>query len=232
MNVINVDSSRPTTVAPSLVSTERLDPQKATLGLDGTTLWYDFRDFGVEGKGWADTLSFYDRLPAKAKGKVPGDVWVFGHCTAGFCAYFSTDAPVIQVRWTLLNDMLAMLHMPATGVSGIDLYVREKNGPWRFFNNGRPETTVNSMTFTPPVGCECLLYLPLYNGVKSVAIGIPQDRSIATPAAAALRRRKTVVDYGTSIVQGGCVSPDETALSHRLFTAALESQGTAAAVTV
>jgi hypothetical protein len=206
MSIITFDSSRPTTVVPSLLSTERLDRRKGTPGLDGATVWYDFRDLAVEGKGWNDTLSFYDRLPAKAKGKAPGDVWVLGHCTAGFCAYFSSDAPAIQVRWTLLNDALAMLHMPATGVSGIDLYIREKNGPWRFFNNGRPETAVNGMTFAPPPGCECLLYLPLYNGVKSVAIGIPQDCSIRTPSATALRRRKTVVHYGTSIVQGGCVS--------------------------
>jgi hypothetical protein len=206
MNVIDNGSSRRRQPVPSLVSTEQLDPLKAMPGLDGATMWYDFRNLAVEGKGWADTLSFYDRLPAWAKGKAPGDVWVLGHCTAGFGGYFSTDAPAVQVRWTLLNDALAMLHMPATGVSGIDLYIREKNGPWRYFNNGRPETSVNAMTFSPPPGCECLLYLPLYNGVKSVSIGIPRECSIRTPAAESLKRRKTVVYYGTSIVQGGCVS--------------------------
>jgi hypothetical protein len=206
MNILTVDSIRTTPAIPSLVSTEPLDRQKGTLGLDGTTVWYDFRDFAVEGKGWNDTLSFYDRLPGSAKGRIPGDVWVFGHCTAGLCCYFSTDAPTIQVRWTLLNDALAMLHMPATGVSGIDLYIREKNGPWRYLNNGRPEAAVNSMAFAPPPGCECLLYLPLYNGVKSVSIGIPQDCNIRTPSADSLKQRKTVVYYGTSIVQGGCVS--------------------------
>jgi hypothetical protein len=201
---MNANDAKPG--GPTLVSTEKLDPQKAKLGLDGATLWYDFRDLAVEGKGWADTLSFYDRLPAKAKGKAPGDVWAFSHCTAGFAGYFSTDAATIQVRWNLLNDALAMLHMPATGASGIDLYIREKNGPWRFFNNGRPETTVNSVTFSPPPGCECLLYLPLYNGVTSVSIGIPKDRAISTPSGDAMKRRKLVAYYGTSIVQGGCVS--------------------------
>ena len=29
------------------------------------TLWTDIRQFGVEGRGWDDTKSFYDRLPAK-----------------------------------------------------------------------------------------------------------------------------------------------------------------------
>jgi hypothetical protein len=206
MNAINVDASPRTSVVPSLVSTETLDPQKAKLGLDGTTLWYDFTDLAVGGKGWNDTLSFYDRLPAKAKGKAPGDVWLFSHCTAGFCGYFSTDASQIQLRWNLLNDNLAMLHMPATGVSGIDLYIRQTNGPWRFFNNGRPEMTVNSVTFSPPPGCECLLYLPLYNGVKSLTVGIPKDCRLSTPSINALKQRKSIVHYGTSIVQGGCVS--------------------------
>jgi hypothetical protein len=206
MNTINITSAVQPSVVPSLHSTEKLPANRGRLGLDGATLWYDFSDFAVEGKGWKDTLSFYDRLPAKAKGVAPGDVWGFSHCTAGFCCYFSTDAPAVQVRWTLLNDSLAMLHMPATGVSGIDLYIREKNGPWRFFNNGRPEATVNGMTFMPPPGCECLLYLPLYNGVKSVAIGIPKECSISTPSADSLGQRKIVAYYGTSIVQGGCVS--------------------------
>jgi len=34
------------------------------------TLWSDIRQFGVEGRGWDDTKSFYDRLPAKAEALV------------------------------------------------------------------------------------------------------------------------------------------------------------------
>ena len=33
--------------------------------------WYDVQDWGVEGKGWADTERYFDRLPAKAEGVVP-----------------------------------------------------------------------------------------------------------------------------------------------------------------
>ena len=28
--------------------------------------WYNAKDIGVEGKGWADTLRYFDRLPSKA----------------------------------------------------------------------------------------------------------------------------------------------------------------------
>jgi hypothetical protein len=189
-----------------LVSTEKLDPRKADPGDDGQTLWYDCKDLAIEGKGWTDTLSYYDRLPARAHGRVPEDVWTFSRCSAGLCVYFAADAPSVQVRWTLRNEMLAMLHMPATAVSGVDLYRRNEAGQWRFWGNGRPDAPVNAVTFSPPAGSECLLYLPLYNGVKSVVIGIPKYRTLRTPATEAIRRRKSIVFYGTSIVQGGCAS--------------------------
>ena len=51
-----------------------------------------------------------------------------------------------------------------------------------------------------------MLYLPLYNGVKSVEIGIPEGRTISPPDAALLPHGKPIVFYGTSITQGGCAS--------------------------
>ncbi len=183
-----------------------IDPEKAAPSDDGKTLWYDCKDIGVEGKGWSDTQSFYDRLPARAKGMVSEKDWGLSHQTAGLCVRFSTDAPSLQVRWSLLNKDLAMPHMPATGVSGVDLYAKPKDGPWRFVQNGRPTGTTSTATFKPPAGAELLLYLPLYNGVKAMEIGIPKEKTLSTPDAAAIERRKTVVIYGTSITQGGCAS--------------------------
>ena len=37
--------------------------------------WYDVRHWGVEGKGWADTERYFDRLPARAKDVVRPPVW-------------------------------------------------------------------------------------------------------------------------------------------------------------
>jgi hypothetical protein len=42
------------------------------------------------------------------------------------------DAGTIQARWTLTFGRLAMPHMPATGVSGLDLYVKAVDGQWRW----------------------------------------------------------------------------------------------------
>ena len=190
----------------NLLLAEKIDPQKAVASDDGKTLWYDCRDIGVEGKGWSDTKSFYDRLPAKAEGTVSQKDWGLCHDSAGLCVRFSTDATSLQVRWTLVKKDLAMPHMPATGVSGVDLYAKDKAGKWRFVGNGRPTLVTNTTAFKPPANEELLLYLPLYNGVKAVEIGIPKDKTIWSADAAAVKQRKTVVIYGTSITQGGCAS--------------------------
>jgi hypothetical protein len=192
--------------SPDLSASERIDPQRARISPDGATLWYDCKDLAVEGKGWADTKAFYDRLPARAEGKVPPSVWNLSHDSTGLCVFFATDAPSLQVHWTTTSANLAMPHMPATGVSGVDLYAKDKSGQWCFVGNGRPAAASNTALFTPPPGSPCLLYLPLYNGVTSVEIGIPKGRTLSTPDALALTQRKPVVFYGTSITQGGCAS--------------------------
>ncbi len=49
---------------------------------EGALHWTDARDLLVEGKGWTNTVSFYDRLPARAEGKAPKAVWGLSHDSA------------------------------------------------------------------------------------------------------------------------------------------------------
>jgi lysophospholipase L1-like esterase len=177
---------------------------KADAAVDSTK-WFDCKDIGVEGKGWTDTKAVYDRLPAKAEDKVPGGVWELSRQSAGLCVRFTTDAASIQVRWTLTSGNLAMPHMPATGVSGVDLYMKDGKGRWSFVANGRPNGITNAALFTVQPNTPCLLYLPLYNGVKSVEIGVPEGKTVSAVKADA-NPRKSIVFYGTSINQGGCAS--------------------------
>src|SRR5262249_19122837 len=53
---------------------------------------------------------------------------------------------------------------------------------------------------------EYLLYLPLYNGVSSVEIGIPRDNTLAKGPPRPALRQQPIVYYGSSITQGGCAS--------------------------
>ncbi|HSW00757.1 MAG TPA: SGNH/GDSL hydrolase family protein [Sedimentisphaerales bacterium] len=182
---------------------ERIDPQRGTVDPCDGTVWYDGRLVLLEGRGWEETESHYDRLPAKAKLVVRAPVWDLSRDSAGLCLRFATDAAAIRVRWTLRNGSLAMPHMPATGVSGIDLYCRTDRGRWTFVQNGRPAAISNEASFRVPPGAECMLYLPLYNGLESIAIGVPKGKTLSRPAETSSR---PIVFYGTSITQGGCAS--------------------------
>jgi hypothetical protein len=175
------------------------------------TQWQDVRTLVLEGQGWSqDQLKApFDRLPAKAEGVVPAPVWSLSRNSTGLAVRFVTDAPSIQARWTVTKENLAMPHMPATGVSGLDLYTRV-DGQWRWLGVGQPrQSPTNTATLVsdlPPGSREYLLYLPLYNGVTSVEIGVPEGSTLAKAPERPESQRKPVVFYGTSITQGGCAS--------------------------
>lgn len=174
---------------------------------DETLRWRDARELRVEGRGWTDIREFFDRLPARAEKNVRPAVWNLSRDSAGMCVRFVTDATLIAARWQLRKDALAMPHMPATGVSGLDLYVKAKGG-WRWLGNGRPASKSEEKVLVrglKPELREYLLYLPLYNGVEGVNIGVPQVAHLESGSRLGANA-KPVVFYGTSIVQGGCAS--------------------------
>lgn len=175
----------------------------------GDLVWTELTHLEVEGRGFGETLSFYDRLPARAQKKVRDDVWRLSRHSAGLAVRFVTDATTISARWTLTSPKLEMVHMPATGVSGLDLYARDDAGAWRWLGVGRPtgqETTAELAKGLTPGKREYFLYLPLYNGVSKVALGVPRGHTIAPAPAYPAGRDKPIVFYGTSITQGGCAS--------------------------
>ncbi|HEV3005260.1 MAG TPA: SGNH/GDSL hydrolase family protein [Pirellulales bacterium] len=175
---------------------------------EGSILWYDLKLLDVEGQGWTETKAPFDRLPAKAEGVVRDPVWQLSRHSAGLCARFVSNATTIKARWTLTSENLAMPHMPATGVSGIDLYVKFK-GRWRWLANGRPSAVTTSLDLAaglPDGEREYLLYLPLYNGVTSVEVGIAPEHQIGKAEPYAADHDQPIVFYGTSITQGGCAS--------------------------
>ena len=53
---------------------------------------------------------------------------------------------------------------------------------------------------------EYLIYLPLYDGVNWMEIGVDSDAVITPPQLDNPRRKMKVVCYGTSILHGGCAS--------------------------
>ena len=179
--------------------------QKPTLSKDEID-WYDLKEMGVEGKGWTDTKRYFDRFPSKAEGMVRDEVWNLSRHSAGMCMRFVSDSPNIHVRYRLFLDRLSMPHMPATGVSGLDLYANDGNGIDRWAGVVLPDKkemeTIIAKNLSPG-SRRYTIYLPLYNGVESLEVGVPKGESFEPLAP---RKEKPILFYGTSIMHGACAS--------------------------
>jgi hypothetical protein len=190
---------------------ETLDRNFAVTAVADGLNWYDIRLLGLEGQGWRDTAHPFDRLPARAQGIVRDPVWQLSHHSAGMAVRFVTDATELHARWTLRSSSLAMDHMPATGMSGLDLYMRDDDR-WRWAGVGRPGKADSAEQAAPLTsGLRAgektfLLYLPLYNGIEQVWIGVPEGRALRPAAPRPPSHARPLCFYGTSIVHGGCAS--------------------------
>ena len=166
--------------------------------------WHDARKFTVEGLGFRDVKSPYDRLPGRAEGVVRQAVWDLSRDAAGAAIRFTANTTALHARWTVTNKTLAGPTITAVASSGLDLYVRH-DGRWRWLGIGRPtkfpENTDALAASMPSGEREYLLYLPLHNPVTSLEIGVPKD-SVIHSAPARVPAVKPVVFYGTSITHG------------------------------
>ena len=175
--------------------------------------WIDGKFLPHEGKAYADVEHFYDRLPANVTTNVNGGVRSMKHHSTGLQFRFRTDSPFLVVRLLTNAKSHAMYHMTECGVSGFDVYRRGAAGePWRFVSSSHRADFVNPTTgerqkriaWTP--GSDCLINLPLYNGVASFALGIAPKAKVEALPPRANGVNRPVVFYGTSITHGGCAS--------------------------
>jgi lysophospholipase L1-like esterase len=190
-------------------SISKLDKNFAARVAEDGLVWHDLAGFPLEGRGWEDVKRRYDRLPARAEGLVRDAVWQLGQHSAGMSIRFVTDARRLAARWTVRFPELALPHMAATGVSGLDVYVRQ-GGRWRWMATGVPDKfPTTEVTLAPelPAGRrEYRVYLPLYNGLESVAIGVEAGAEFGPGRPWPRRTERPICFYGTSITQGGCAS--------------------------
>lgn len=176
------------------------------------TAWHDPLDSAalaaggsgyIQGRGFAP--NDYGRLPGAAKAVVRDAVWGLSQNSAGLYLQFTTDSPEITVQYEVTGGH-AMPHMPATGVSGIDLYSPAGERCWGDYGFGTP-VTYTYKDLTPDTTGAYTLYLPLYNTVKWLKVGTKEGASFAfVPADTAFAAQLPIVVYGTSIAQGACAS--------------------------
>jgi lysophospholipase L1-like esterase len=159
------------------------------------------------GKGFSDTEELYDRLPAALKSTTRPPVWSLSKNCSGLAVRFRTNSKIIAAKWEVTGDV-KMNHFAPSGIKGLDLYGL-KDGKWQFVNSARPAgKTTTATIISNMVGTEMeyMLYLPLYDGLVNLEIGIQAKAEIGNPKVNSPRREKPVVFYGTSITQGGCAS--------------------------
>lgn len=167
----------------------------------------------IMGKGFdngCDSL-FYTRLPKELDGNVRQAVWDLGKNSAGVAIRFRTNAKCIGAKWTLINNF-SMAHMPGTGIRGLDMYTYYPEQGWQFVGVAQPNGKNSVNVFRRNMNGEYrdyIIYLPLYDGIYKLELGVEEGAEIVTPAVDALlhkNSKKPIVFYGTSVTQGGCAS--------------------------
>lgn len=170
-------------------------------------VWHSVSEWDIEGRGWPvdELASPYDRLPSKAESIVRDKVWNLSRTSTGMACRFNTDATEITIKYTVGNKALALPHMPATGVSGVDLYALDSSGKWKWVSCCKPSGTevTHKISGIDPGLRTYMAYFPLRNSLLDISFGIPRGAKFQPVAP---RSEKPIVFYGTSITHGACAS--------------------------
>ncbi len=171
----------------------------------------DASELMLLGKGFDNTDSYFTRLPVDQKSEFRPELWSLGKNSAGLAIRFSSNSTAISAKWTVMNNF-SMDHMPSTGIKGMDLYTLEDDGHWYYMGTARPKGKESTAVFVKNMVArqrEYIAYLPLYDGVEKVSIGVDSSANIGMPQKSVLLKEdkgNAILFYGTSITQGGCAS--------------------------
>ena len=169
------------------------------------TVYHDAADLTVIGKAIPTTKAFtrIDTSAYRFNDKVIDE---YACHSTGLAVLFATDSPFIKAKWQT-SPANASENMTAIAQKGLDLYIRQDGG-WVFAGVGRPNmaegpeyaehsgTIVKEMA---PGRKECLLYLPLYDRLDSLFIGV-EEGSYLEPVENPFRYR--IVVKGSSVTHG------------------------------
>ena len=172
--------------------------------------WVSFPDerIAVSGLPWFEENSpEVWRLPERLRDVVRPAVWHLATMPAGARLRFRTDSGSLGIR-AAYPESAGHGNMSLIGQMGIGLYVDGRHwssvspSPISGPNEGEFERVVfEGLSRTPR---DVTLYLPSYNPVSVVAIGVDDGADIEPPTGFAVDG--PVVFYGSSITQGGCAS--------------------------
>ncbi len=171
--------------------------------------YYDALQFRMINKGFTDTETPYTRLPLCIYDSIRPTQKTDGQMSAGLGLRFATNSRAIGVRYNLRMNF-HMNHMADTGIKGTDLYCLQDDGQWCFVNSSRTNSdSIQQRVYASHLDGqmhEYMLYLPLYDGINWLEIGVDSDAVITQPQVNVPMKEKKIVFYGHSVVQGGCAS--------------------------
>ena len=157
----------------------------------------------------AETHTPFTRIPEALRDSVRPGLWDRGLCSSGYAFRFATNSKRIGIEYNLLWNA-HLPHMAYTGIKGTDLYILRPDGVWEFVNCNRPtRDSIQTKTFVENLDGqmhEYMLYLPLYDGINWMRVGIDSTAVITAPTVNSPALHKKIVFYGTSVLQGGCAT--------------------------
>lgn len=151
-----------------------------------------------------NTSKLFHRVDTAKYTKMPPQVKSLFTNSSGIAISFSTNSTSIAAKWAVKNGK-GYPNMSDVNSMGLDLYIK-KEDEWIYAGSGLPnnlyseEIIINNMdTLTK----ECLLYLPTYDELKSLEIGVDKS-SFIVPTKSPFKGKYVI--YGSSITQGASAS--------------------------
>lgn len=171
-------------------------------------VYTDAHAFRVINRGYLDTVPLYTRVPDALQYLVRKEAYQNTQCACGVGIRFRTNAKKIGVRYNLKYDF-GLSWMAYTGIKGTDLYVLDEElGKWNYLSTSRPiKDSIQQKVYGVALEgkmYEYMMYLPLYDGINWLEIGVDSGAVIEYPKVNNPVDKRKIVFYGTSVMQGGC----------------------------
>ncbi|MBQ9485748.1 MAG: hypothetical protein IJU83_02805 [Clostridia bacterium] len=185
---------------------------------DGKIKFYGIpcQPFDLYGVFYEKETERFVRMPSEIAESVSDNVAYLNTNTAGGRIRFSTDAAEMAISVSY-SDLTEMNHMPLTGSAGFSLLEETEKG-FVHVRTFAPQHTAISEKDKYGFEQSCalkggkmrnyILFFPLYNGVKSLFIGVSKNATVSHGKS--YRNVKPILYYGSSITQGGCASRPDT----------------------
>jgi GDSL-like lipase/acylhydrolase family protein/SGNH-like hydrolase/esterase family protein len=158
----------------------------------------------ISGK-FFNTTNPYQRIDTAKYPALPAPVKRLLTHSAGLAICFTSSSTSVSAKWCI-NKPLTYSNMTTINSQGLNLYV-QKDGKWQFAGVAKPgnKKCSEAVIVENMVKGEkkFMLYLPTYNELNSLEIGVEQGSTIKSMPDGF---KKRIAVYGSSVTQGASAS--------------------------